>query len=122
MSFLSKLFGSKKAVQDQQAVIVYLDNQGLARHIYETYDLATLEDQLAEAIEEKGIGEFDGNEIGITETVLYMYGANAQTIFAAIEPILDTYPLCRNARVIIRSGPPGAVQREVRIPFSGDAV
>ena len=84
--------------------------------MYQQCDLATIEDRIVAALAGTGLGEFDGNEIGPGETTLYLYGADAERLFAHLEPILTAYPLCRNARVVIRKGRPGAPQREVRLP------
>lgn len=99
----------------EQAVLIHLDGVGLSPEIYENNDLATLEDQLIEALKKNEIGEFDGNEIGGGEAIIFLYGPDAEKIFAEIEAVLRSYPLCQNARIIIRFGPPGAPQREVRI-------
>src|SRR5688572_12586556 len=125
MSFFRRLFGKDHAasspVRDhppggpQQAVLIHLDGVGLPDHVYKECDLATLEDRLAEAIAAGQIGEFDGNEVGQSETTLFMYGPNAETLFAGIEVILREYPLCRGARVEIRRGGPGAEIRELRL-------
>ncbi|RPJ29292.1 MAG: hypothetical protein EHM33_01595 [Chloroflexi bacterium] len=101
---------------NEQAVLVYLDGKGLPKEIYKKYDLATLEDQLIEAIESQSLGEFDGNEVGPEEAVLYMYAPNAEALFAGIEPILTAYPLCQNGLVIVRQGGPGSPAREIRLP------
>lgn len=119
MSILSKLFGTKSEPQvsaDQQAVLVYLDGQGLPDDVYKKYDLSTLEDQLIEVIDANSLGEFDGNEIGPAGSVLYMYTPNAEALFIGIEPTLRAYPLCQNARIVIRQGGPGAQAREFYLP------
>lgn len=101
--------------QSEQAVLVYLDGTGLPDSIYEEYDLATIEDKLTEVIERDALGQFDGNEIGPTETTLFMYSEDAERLFAGIEQTLRDYPLCKSARVVIRRGGPGAEEREVRL-------
>lgn len=101
---------------NEQAVLLYLDGLSLPKETYEEYALATLEDQLIEAIESQSLGEFDGNEFGPNGTVLYMYAPNAEALFAGIEPILLAYPLCQNARVIVRQGGPGSQSREILLP------
>jgi len=101
---------------EDQAVLVHLDGRGLPPETYEQYDLMTIEDELEAALEGRGLGEFDGNEIGADGATLFLYGRDAERLFAAIEPSLRAYPLCRNARVEIRKGPPGAPAREVRLP------
>jgi len=103
---------------NKQAVLVHVDGLNLSKEIYDEYDLATLEDQLIEMIESKSLGEFDGNEFGPDGAVLYMYTPSAENLFSNIEPILRAYPLCQNARVVIRQGGPGAQQREVLLPKS----
>ncbi len=103
---------------NEQAVLVYLDGLSLPKEIYENYDLATLEDQLIEAIESQSLGEFDGNEVGPEEAVLYMYAPNAEALFAGIEPILLDSPLCQNARVIVRQGGPGSQACEIFLPMA----
>jgi hypothetical protein len=125
MNILKKLFGqdprnatasgphSDPPQAGEQAVLVHLDASGLPAETYENYDLSTLEDQLIEAIDRTQSGEYDGHEFGPGETVLYLYGPSAEALFSAIEASLRSYPLSHNARVVIRSGPPGSPEREV---------
>jgi len=42
----------------------------------------TLSEQLGEALEQKGLGEYDGDERGPTETILFMYGPDAERMSA----------------------------------------
>jgi hypothetical protein len=112
MTFLKRIFGNAKS---EEAVLVYLDGSGLPDQVYQAYDVATLEDRLREVIGRDRLGEFDGNEFGPGEVTLFMYGSDAERLFAGIEPILRGYPLCQHARVIIRRGGPGASEREIRI-------
>ena len=97
----------------EQAVIVYISNQ-LPKDIYDNYDLSTIEDKLIERIENDKVGEFDGHEIGFGDerAVLYMYGPDAEKLFASIKSELSNYPLTKKSRVIIRYGGPGTEQRE----------
>ena len=102
-----KLFKSKIKLQDaDQAVLLYLWGEDFDR-------MAELSDKLTETIEQAGVGEFDGNEIGGGETVLFMYGPDAELLFAAIEPVLRSTPAIKGTKAIIRKGGPGAEQREV---------
>lgn len=113
MGLLDRLFRKRK--KTIQAVLVHLDGAGLPDDVYERYDLATIEDQLTTVLEEAGLGEFDGNETGPTETTLFMYGPDAERLFAGIEKTLRAYPLCKGARVTIRRGEPGAEERTVTL-------
>lgn len=110
-SFIRKVF--KQA--GEQAVLVYLDGVSLPEEVYESCDLFTLEDQLEDALRENGAGDFDGDEIGEEGTILFIYGPSAKKILAAIEPVLRSYPLCQNARAVLRYGEPGSPQDEVSL-------
>jgi hypothetical protein len=116
MALFDKLFGKgENAPKNEESVLIYLDGTSLPDEVYANYDLATLEDQLIGAINAHRAGEFDGNEIGDQETTLFTYGPDASKLFAAIEPILNAYPVCKNARVIIRQGGPGSPQTGVKL-------
>lgn len=101
---------------DRECVLVHLDGTSLPDDVYEQCDVMTLSEQLGEALEQKGLGEYDGDERGPTETILFMYGPDAERMFSGIEAALRAYPLCQNARVVIRRGGPGAPERELRLP------
>ncbi|MFD8981680.1 hypothetical protein [Streptomyces sp. NPDC059564] len=58
---------------------------------------------LTEAIEQAEVGEFDGNEYGGGEVVLYAYGPDADALFAVMAPILHDLPF-RPAHVLLRYG------------------
>jgi hypothetical protein len=100
----------------EQAVIVYLDGSSLPKETYEECDLSILQDQLIDVIAANSLGEFDGNEFGPEGTRLYMYGPDAEALFAGIEPVLLAYPLCAGAVVVIRHGTPGAHERHIILP------
>lgn len=102
--------------QIEEAVLISLDGRGLDDAVYQAYDLSTLEDLLRKQIEPDGIGELDGHETGPTETTIYLYGSNAEELFSRVQPVLASYPLCQNSRVVIRQGGPGSSQREVVFP------
>jgi hypothetical protein len=104
--------------QNEEAVVISLDAQRLDYATYQTYDLSTLEDLLSQQIEPDGIGELDGHETGPTQTTIYLYGPNAEELFLRVQPVLASYPLCQNSRVVVRRGGPGSSQREVVFPYS----
>jgi hypothetical protein len=114
MGFLDKLL-KKEQPKSDECVLIHLDAANLPDEVYEKYDLSTLEDQLIGAIQSSRTGEFDGNEIGNGVTTIYTYGPDAGRLYRAIESVLRAYPLCRNARVVIRKGGPGSPQTEVQL-------
>lgn len=112
MNIFAKFLGGKaKQSVPGQAVIVYLDAHGLPDEIYEEHDLATLEDQLEQAINAAQAGDFDGNEFGPGVVTLYMYGPDAERLFSVVEAPLRAYPLCAGAKVVVRRGGPGSPER-----------
>jgi len=101
----------------EQAVLVFLAGTSPQARIYTPQTLAPLEEALSAALMRLGVGEFDGDEIGLQSgnAVLYLYGPDAEVLFSAIEEILRLSPLCNGARVVLRKGGPGSLQREIRI-------
>ena len=96
---------------EQQAVIVHLDAVGLSDDVYRSFDLAGLEDQL-ESVLQGANGEYDGNEYGPSEVVLFLFGKDADKLFQSVEKVLRAHPLCKGARVELRYGDIGAERRE----------
>ena len=86
---------------DEHAVIVHFE--------YGTTDLSNLfalEDELIEAVETAGVGEYDGHEIALdgSDGYYYLYGPDADALFSAIRPILMTTDLIKNPEVVLRYG------------------
>jgi hypothetical protein len=103
----------------EQAVIVYLrlrDDGFGSREEREV--LQALEDQMQQAIEKASAGEFDGDEFGGGECVLFMYGPDADRLYAVIEPLLKNTPAAAGGYAIKRYG--GArdpLSRKVRVSW-----
>jgi hypothetical protein len=70
--------------------------------------LLALEDELSEALEGTEIGEVDGHEVAIdgSDGFLFLYGPDADALFAAIEPILRKSPVMAGADATLRYGDP----------------
>ena len=103
MGLLDK-FKKSEDEAPQQAVIVQFN------YLPETLDeLTALENQLVEAIERAGVGELDGHEVALDgrDTLLYMYGPDADELYRTIEPVLLMWAPLSEARVLLRYGPPG---------------
>jgi hypothetical protein len=95
--------------------LIQLDGVNLPDEVYSDYDVSTLEDQLIDAIQKNNAGELDGHETGDKETTIFTYGPDADRLYAAMESTLKGYPLCKNARVIVRKGGPGSPQTELQL-------
>lgn len=103
--------------EQEEALLIILDGQGLDDAVYRDHDLTTLEDQLIELLEPDELGELDGHEFGPSTTTIYLYGPDAEKMFARVQPVLSSYLLCQNSRAIIRRGGPGSKERVVEFPF-----
>ena len=89
----------------EQAVIAYLPLTDASFGSECEHELiANLADKLHHAIDDQGVGEFDGEEFGGGRCVLYMYGPDADRLFRVVEPILKAAPLARGGFVIKRYG------------------
>lgn len=112
MSTRDLSFGNSSGARSgapEQAVLIYLVGA------VDQDDLTTLENELSDAIAEEALGEYDGHEFGPDGARLFMYSPDAESLYAGIEATLRDHPLCRNARVIVRLGQPGAPERQIRI-------
>jgi|SRR6266567_8216097 len=89
----------------EQAVLVHLqltdDPFGSRRERAAIFDLA---DMLRDAIDGRGVGEFDGEAWGGGFCVLYMYGPDADRLFDVVAPILMEALLARGGFAIKRYG------------------
>jgi hypothetical protein len=121
MGIFNKLFGKTNVQQSKQsemeaapehAVIVRFNYgiQGLD-------PLHQLEARLEEVITAGNFGEYDGNEIAIdySDGLLYMYGPNAEILFKAIKPTLESCDFMKGASVKLRFGPPSDDTKELEV-------
>jgi hypothetical protein len=63
-----------------------------------------LGEQLEEALAGRPDCEFDGDEFGGGECTYYMYGTDADALFALVEPVLRAPPITRGGRAVKRFG------------------
>jgi hypothetical protein len=87
----------------QEGLALYLDGTSLPDEVYEATDINALMDRLASAADSVG-GELRGVWSGPGETAFYHYGPSADAMAVALQPVFDEYPICQNARLIIRQG------------------
>lgn len=108
ISFLERALapkGSKLRIGDQvtlfgkhEGLALYLNGTDLPDEVYENSDINHVVDQLAKLLGQEGMmhSHFDGE----TETALYYYGSNFNTMHQLIKPFIDSYPLCQQCRVV----------------------
>lgn len=100
----------------KEGLAVYLDGINLPDEVYDTCSCDGLAALISEALTSVG-GEIRGSWVGRSETSIYLYGPNAENMFSIIGPILAAYPLCQNARIVIRHGNPELHPRTVHLPL-----
>lgn len=102
----------------EHAVIVHLSLGEDGFGANEVRDaVRVLERDIETALDSGDVGELDGDEFGGGEAVLYLYGADADSLFAAIDPLLRGSSL-RPAHVILRYGEasdPNARERRIEL-------
>ena len=104
---------STRLEPNDQSVIIHLDGVNLPKDVYKNHDLATLEEQIVAILDKYDLGHLDGHEFRDNEVIIIMYGPNAEKMFAMIETILRSYPLCQNATIEIHHNG----QKTVKIGF-----
>ena len=65
------------------------------------------EKQLEKAVDDSGLGEYDGNELALdcSNGTLFLYGPDADKLLAVVRPILQAATFMKNAVVTLRYGP-----------------
>jgi hypothetical protein len=115
MGWLSRLFGRSETPpqpvdeKGDHSLVVVFNRPGI-----DLEALFALEERLARAIAEAGVGEYDGNEIAVdgSDSSLFMVGPDANALFAVAEPILRESPLMQGATIRVRYGPPSDLSIE----------
>lgn len=74
-------------------------------------------DELEHAVTEAGVGEYDGDELGGGECILFFCGPDIDAMLTVLQPLLKRAPLCRGGHLVrMVTGPDGTPERQ-RIPL-----
>jgi hypothetical protein len=98
MGFFSA--GSAQAAAEQ-AVIAHFEN---AEKDWEKF--FEWEARLEDAVKKSGDGEYDGNELAADDSdgTIYLYGPDADRLFAVAKPYLQSAAFLKNIQVTLRYG------------------
>jgi hypothetical protein len=118
MGLLAKLFGAKhdpkKGPPEQEVEVYFLYGSTNFQHVY------ALEDEVRHAILDAKVGHFEGHDLAAdgSDGKLYMYGADAEAMYRAVEPVLTASTLMRGATITLWFGPPGwrTPKRVIQLP------
>lgn len=101
-------------IKNEQAVIVRIPLG--ASFPNSSNPVWSTEEKVTKAIESAGVGEYDGNEVGGGEFVMYAYGPDAEKLSQAVTSALKDSHLPSKIKVTKRFGPPGARESTEVIP------
>jgi len=82
----------------KEGLALYLDGVNLPQEIYETSDIDYVWTELHKLASIEL--DADRNWAGKEETALYLYGDSFENIKSSIKSFVETYPLCKNARIV----------------------
>ena len=77
---------------------IYLNGTDLPDSTYQECDSNFVYSEFNRLL--SGVGRVHSHWQGPTETALYVYGRSVADMRAALQPFLDSYPLCERARVV----------------------
>ena len=77
---------------------IYLNGTDLPDETYRDCDVDVVYSEFNRLL--TGIGSVHSHWQGPTETALYVYGRTAAEMRTALQPFLDSYPLCERARIV----------------------
>jgi hypothetical protein len=97
----------------EQCLAVYLDGISLPAHVYAELDFDQVVNEIGAAA---GPDSYRGFWQGPEETGLFLFGPDADALFARVEPVLRRLPIGQNARIVIRHGKQSLDPRELRMP------
>lgn len=94
-----------EAPQLEHDVLIHLrlSNRQMGRQ-QERQDLEELAEQLEAAVSAAGVGEYDGDEIGGGEAILFFAGKDADALLAVLQPLLKRNAFGRTARATVQRG------------------
>jgi len=93
-------------------VVLRLSNRNMGTH-EERAQIELLADDLEGAVLDAGVGEYDGDEFGGGECILFFCGPDEDQLLGVLRPLLQRSPLARGAhfvRLVERDD--GSMQRE----------
>jgi hypothetical protein len=98
-----KIFDGEKVAREipfgvREGFAIYLDGVNLPAEVYQESDSNVVVSEIDKRL--KGHGEIESHWQGPTETALYIYGDSIVTMKPLIQDFMDSYPLCKGARVV----------------------
>jgi len=80
-------------------VVLKLSNRMMGT-AQERMEIEAFADQLEAAVTEAGVGEYDGDELGGGECILFFCGQDIDRLQVVLQPFLKRSPLCRGGHLV----------------------
>ena len=102
-----------RRIGTRECLAIFFQVAHMSDEEYSNYDFRSVIDAIEAAAgpDSHASGQQTPEEAG-----LFFHGADAEAMFARVEPVLRGMPVAQNARVVIRHGRPSRPSREVRMP------
>jgi hypothetical protein len=100
-------------------VVLALGNKAMGTS-REREEIAAFADQLEAAVTEAGAGEYDGDEFGGGECILFFCGPDIDRLLAVLQPLLRRSPLCRGGHLVRMVPGSDCVLQRQRLPIRGE--
>ncbi|MBL8730446.1 MAG: hypothetical protein JNM25_18655 [Planctomycetes bacterium] len=105
-----------EAEEQDLLVVLRLSNRRMGVHS-ERQAIETFADELEQVVTEAGVGEYDGDEIGGGECVLFFCGPDIDALLAVLQPHLKRSPLCRGGHLVRMVASADGTPERQRIPL-----
>jgi len=103
--------------EEQDLLVVLKLSNRLMGVATERMEIEAFADQLEAAILEAGVGEYDGDELGGGECILFFCGPDIDRLLDVLRPLLKHSPLCRGAHLVRMVVDANGQPRQQRMPI-----
>jgi hypothetical protein len=105
------------AAQEQDLLVVLRLSNRLMGVNSEREAIEAFADELDAAVTEAGVGEYDGDELGGGECILFFCGPDIDALLHVLQPLLKRSPLCRGGHLVrMVAAADGTLERQ-RLPL-----
>jgi len=104
------------AEEQDLLVVLRLSNRQMGTAT-ERLELEEFAEQLEAAVTKAGVGEYDGDEVGGGECILFFCGKDVDALQRTLHPLLKKSPLCRGGHLVRMVADGDGEPQRTRIPL-----